>query len=312
MEECISNVCTENNITGITDRQSSGGSPQKSLHERVLVMIWFLATQDKYASIADRFGMSESTACTAVRNLFEFISDNLLQKFVVWSSAEECHEIADIYYESKGFPGVIGMLDGSHIPIEKPPVRGVDYYNRKDFYSVVLQAVVREDMRFTDIFCGYPGKVHDARVLRKSPLFQTGQHLCRDSHILGDSAYPNLPWLLTPFRDNGHLTDIQKGYNKIHSSIRCNVERAFGILKGRFPRLRFIYQKDIKTIVHTVISACILHNICIISRDENLDFLNDNVVPTPDFNNLHREEYDQNVLEDGAIKRLRIAHQLVH
>ena len=87
-----------------------------------------------------------------------------------------------------------------------PAERGIDYYNRKDYYSVVLQVVVREDMRFTDVYAGLPDRVHDARVFRQSHISVSCPALCGDDHILGDSAYPNLPFLLTPFKDNGHLT----------------------------------------------------------------------------------------------------------
>ena len=53
---------------------------------------------------------------------------------------------------------------------------------------------------------------------------------------MGDTAYPNLPYLLVPFKDKGHLTAAQKKYNTVHSAIRVKVENAFGLLKGRFTR----------------------------------------------------------------------------
>ena len=43
--------------------------------------------------------------------------------------------------------------------------------------------------------------------------------------------------MVTPFRDNGHLTAAQKKYNKYHSSTRMVIERAFGLVKGCFRRL---------------------------------------------------------------------------
>ena len=52
---------------------------------------------------------------------------------------------------SHRFPGVVGMIDDTHIAIRMPAERRVDYYNRKEYYSVVLQVVVREDKRFTDV-----------------------------------------------------------------------------------------------------------------------------------------------------------------
>ena len=102
--------------------------------------------------------------------------------------------------------------------------------------------MVREDIRFIDVFAEYPGKVHDARVFCNSPLFLNGPALRRDCHlpVLGDSTYPNLPWLLAPFRDNGHLTNSQIQFHYVHSS---NVEHAFG-----FKRLKHIDQKMLRTL----------------------------------------------------------------
>lgn len=308
LQDKICENCIQQNISGILCREATGGSVQKPLPDRILMFLWFMSSQDKYASIADRFGMSESTASCAIRNLLTFIHDNLLKRVIVWPTIAEQQEIKDMYNDLKGFPGVVGMIDGTHIPITKPSERGVDYYNRKDFYSVILQAVVREDLRFIDVFAGYPGKVHDARVFRNSPLFLNGPALCRDGHLLGDSAYPNLPWLLAPFRDNGHLTNSQIQFNYVHSSIRSNVERAFGILKGRFKRLKHIDQKNVTDIVKTIVAACVLHNICILNNDQFEELFNED-------NNIPQlppvlENYDQNALNGGAIKRLNIARQL--
>ncbi|XP_055999976.1 putative nuclease HARBI1 [Ostrea edulis] len=271
----ISEICVEQNVSGILCRHSTGGSPQIPLEDRLLIFLWYMASMDKYAAIADRFGVSESTASYAIRNLITFIHDYLLNIIILWPTPQEQQEMKDMYMELKHFPGVVGMIDGTHISIKKPSIRGIDYYNRKDYYSIVLQAVVREDLRFTNIFAGFPGKVHDARVLRQSPLFQNGQALCGEGHLLGDSAYPNMSWLLTPFRDNGRLTNVQLHYNYTHSSIRSTVERAFGLLKGRFTRLQHINQNEVESIIHTIVTGCILHNICIMNDDNFREFLND-------------------------------------
>ena len=202
------------------------------------------------------------------------------------------------------------MIDGSHIPIRMPPDRGIDYYNRKDFYSVVLQAVCREDLRFTNVYCGWPGKVHDARIFRHSPLFEEGPGLCGRGHILADSAYPNLNWVLSPFRVNGHSTTAQKRFNQTHASIRSTIERVFGLLKGRFSRLQHIDQRNIQTIVTTVLAACVLHNICILNNDDFADVLfedDGDVVPQC---GPHPANFNANAKERGANKRLAIARRL--
>ena len=305
----IRQVCDEKHIVGITEREreSSGGTPQKPLQDRILVMLWFLASQDKYASIADRFGYSESTVCDAVRRLLLFCADELLDKLIVWPSQNEQQEVSELYFESRKFPSVIGMIDGTHITIRRPSERGIDYFNRKEYYSVGLQVVCTNDLSFIDVHTGYPGKVHDARVFRLSPLYNRGANLCGNNHILGDSAYPNLPWLLTPFRDNGSLTPTQRRYNLTHSSIRSCIERSFGLLKGRFTRLQKIDQRDIFTIVSTIVTSCIVHNICILNRDDFVDVLEEDAVPQDNVNQQNFNNDDQAIALE---KRLTIARML--
>ena len=46
-------------------------------------------------------------------------------------------------------------------------------------------------MVFRDILAGWPGSVHDSRVLRNSSLFVTAAaKFPGDTHLLGDGGYP--------------------------------------------------------------------------------------------------------------------------
>ena len=125
---------------------------------------------------------------------------------------------------------------GCHIPISAPRFCPENYVNRKGWHSVNLQAVCSHDLKFIDCYAGWPGSVHDARVLRNSPLFMDATAdpnllFPGDKHILGDLGYPLADWLLTPCRDNGHLTEAEHNYNFVHSSTRMVIERAFGLLR---------------------------------------------------------------------------------
>lgn len=111
----------------------------------------------------------------------------------------------------------------------------------------------------------FPGSTHDSHVWRMSAV---RQHLCntyRNSKewLLGDSGYPLEPWLLTPF-SNPNNDDYQM-FNKVHSKARSTVERAIGILKGRWRCLckqRNLHYKP--PVCSKIINACAtLHNICI-------------------------------------------------
>ena len=88
------------------------------------------------------------------------------------------------------------------------------YFNRKGFHSIVMQALVDYRYRFMDIYIGWPGSVHDARVLTYSDLFAKGEEgtLLTDSKrlingcyvpllILGEPAYLLLPWLMKGYSD---------------------------------------------------------------------------------------------------------------
>lgn len=68
-------------------------------------------------------------------------------------------------------PQCAGAIDGSHIPVRPPACNHTDYYNRKGWYSVILQAVVDHDYLFRDVMVGWLGSVHDARVLANSKIY---------------------------------------------------------------------------------------------------------------------------------------------
>lgn len=117
----------------------------------------------------------------------------------------ECTQISTKNSERAGFPNVVRALDGTYIPISGPTTFRDSYICRKGFPAIHLQAVCDSSLRFLDVFCGYPGS-----VFRISPFHDALQNLPGKYHLLGDSAYPLSSMLLTPFRDNGHLTSEQK------------------------------------------------------------------------------------------------------
>lgn len=57
-------------------------------------------------------------------------------------------------------------------------------------------------------------------------------------YFKGDSAFPLLNRLLTPYRQREILTPSQINYNRRLSSTRVVIEQAFGLLLGRFRRLK--------------------------------------------------------------------------
>ena len=125
----------------------------------------------------------------------------------------------------------------------------------------MLQAVSDHEMMFTDCYVGWPGRVHDARVLSNSELCNsTEEKFPDDSFLLGDSAHPLKTWLMAPCKDYGNLTAQKTNYNFLQSSTRMVVEKSFALLKGRFRKLKHM-DMEIQYIPESVIAACVLHNL---------------------------------------------------
>ena len=182
---------------------------------------------------------------------------------------------------------------------------------------MLLQGVCNNTLQFIDCFAGYPGSVHDARLLRNSPLFQDAQtNVCNlfphNTHLIGDPAYPLDSWLMVAFRDNGHLTQIQKRFNVKLSMTRSVIERAFALLKGRFRRLKYLDMNRTDLIPRCIIACCVLHNICL--GTEGVDGINDFVedgLETCESQNQQNQSNDRiEVSRPGNIKRNTIASNL--
>ena len=77
------------------------------------------------------------------------------------------------------FHRLLGAIDGSHIPIGRPDESASDYYNRKGYYSIIMQAMVNFRGLFMGVDIGWPDKVHGACVVVNSFLYQKGKvELC--------------------------------------------------------------------------------------------------------------------------------------
>lgn len=171
--------------------------------------------------------------------------------------------------------------------------------------------VVDHDLLITSAQTGWPGCAHDARVLRNSGLYDRAEYgnlINPNRHIIGDSAYPLRTWLVTPFRDNGHLNGRQRRFNHTLSSCRQNVERAIGHLKGRFRRLREVPLHDMEDVCYFIIAGCVLHNLCVMNHDDINEFLDDvnNVNANPNqYPNVYRNAIGGNAKREQLLQLIQ-------
>ena len=85
--------------------------------------------------------------------------------------------------------------------------------------------------------------------------------------LVGDPAYPLLPWLMKRFPDDGQLSEQEVCFNYHLSKARMVVEAAFGRLKGRFRCLLRRSDTSLKYLPAKIAACCVLHNICELRND---------------------------------------------
>ena len=194
-------------------------------------------------------------------------------------------------YASYGMLGCVGAIDCTHIKVRKPGhlLFSDDYYcSRKSSHTLNVQAVCGTDLSFWNVLCARPGSMHDSRVLQESSLFDAceggllpgySSWTAPDGalvwqcpgYLIGDSGYPLLPWLLTPFPGRGGQCGVQGLYNGFLTSARNPVERAFGLLKARWALLEGTIWHKLDLCVKLVMAAFLLHNWLLKKKDSVMD-----------------------------------------
>ena len=236
---------------------------------KIAISISRLATSNSMQSIADLYKIGLSTSQLAVSQFTRAVKSTLLKTYIRWPTTAVMEKFADEFQDIHGIPYVVGAVDGSHIPIVAPHLHAVDYYNRKGFHSVLLQGVVSSKCLFWDFDIGWACSMHDANLWARTEIGK----FCEEGRLspyalVGDAAYPCRPWMLAPFK--GHrdgLTREEYNWNYVQSSTRMCVERAFGMLKGRWRKLLKRIDVHLKNVPDLISTCLVLHNICIILGD---------------------------------------------
>ncbi|KAJ8879512.1 hypothetical protein PR048_020120 [Dryococelus australis] len=235
--------------------QGNGGYQPVSPEKHILAFSLFVEHQSApYRGVADCFDITIST-------LHEVIT-----RVIRYPTREEKEETKTHYLQIKGLPDLVGLVDGCHVQLDKPAEDKDAYVNRKHYFSVHLQGTVNEKRKFMDVFIEYPAitKLIDSNF--NLCVWVTSEkknwvHVSGDGHVLGDSAYPCLPQLIIHCKDNGHLTRVQRSFNRVRSSCRITVEHAFGCLKQHFRQLYHLKLRDMQRVVQLIHACCVLHNL---------------------------------------------------
>lgn len=87
--------------------------------------------------IGYRFDITISSLNRIIKRVSVFVN-NMSPQIIAWPDERKKREIEE-HFREKGFPGVIGAIDGTHIKVDKPGNDPHLYINRKGFYSVQVR-----------------------------------------------------------------------------------------------------------------------------------------------------------------------------
>jgi len=231
-----------------------------------------------YLDVCAVSGVSSSAFYEAVWTFTDAVLDtpDLQMSMPVWDQAWRQRTTAGFQRRSDSpLNNVIGALDGIVVRQERPTAAEVacpkDYWSRKGFFALNVQAICDSNYEFLWMSCKAPGSSHDSSALACSDLGQQLRAPCsplvalmirEGLCITADEAYRDSEVMAVPWAGGGGGDQWRDAYNFYQSSARIHIEQAFGQLVWRWgilwKPLRMPFAKR-PMVIHV---AFLLHNLC--------------------------------------------------
>ena len=275
----------------MSEHSARDGFRTYSKRTQLLVTLHFLAHAHTLRVVSEKFGLPHNSIsrCCIERGI-----DVIRKVFVVNSgtnnirwprSAAAQVAVMDEFKAEFRLPGCIGAIDGSLIPMKKPPSKytGGDsdsFWCWKGHCGILLLAVVDARCRFQYINVGAPGTVGDAGLYAQSELCaqidvgllkRVSVPIVVDNDVqqvtpflVGDSAFALSEHMLKNydiFSRETRESPSKTEFNRRLTNCRRLSEMAFGRLKGRWAictRNHTYYRPAICRVMTE--ASCGLHN----------------------------------------------------
>ncbi|KAJ9175419.1 hypothetical protein P3X46_013976 [Hevea brasiliensis] len=303
-------------------------SKKMTILEKVGMFLYVLALGASNRQVQERFQHSGETVS---RNFHEVLKAMLCLSIDMIKPTDPTFsnippEILNDDRYMPHFKDCIGAIDGTHVSACVQEENLIRFIGRKGVPTQNIMAACSFDMQFTFVMAGWEGTAHDGRLFQYAinkqnlnfPKPPPGKY------YIVDAGYQQMEGYLAPYKGTRyHLPDFQRGgrprglkeiFNHWHSSLRCCIERTFGVWKERWKILRtvppysFYVQRDI------VVVSMALHNY--IRRKaladpafERLD-KSPNFIPPDIFRDVDDIQAEESSQESGALQMNALRDQI--
>ncbi|OWM70082.1 hypothetical protein CDL15_Pgr025932 [Punica granatum] len=293
-----------------------------SLNDQVAVALRRLNSGKSLTSIGESFKISQSTVSHVTWRFVEAMEERGISHLYWPSDEAEIGQIKSKFEKIRGLPNCCGAIDTTHILMNLSNVDGSNdvWYDREKNCSMVLQVIVDPDLRFRDIITGWPGKLSDATILKSSGFYglaEEGKRLNGKKaslfegtelreYIVGDSGFPLLPWLLTPFKGKARAQteDHRARFNRRHFATRIVAQRALARLKEMWKMIGGVmWMPDRNKLPRIIFVCCLLHNIIIDLEDE----VQDEMVLSHEHDAGYRQQVCDLAVSEGSLIREKLS-----
>jgi hypothetical protein len=232
----------------------------------------------------DYFEMSKTLARECCYHFDRKMKEVYIKEYLRCPDAIDLKRINKLHKVVHGVEGMFGSLDCMHTYWKNCPVAWQGSFEGKEKTpSIVLEAISDHHMWFWHAAYGYAGCMNDISIFSVSPFlskllsgefaelekdiapFVVGDSQLNQMYMLVDGIYP--PYSRFVRANPVPVSEVEKMFTKWQESARKDIERAFGVLKGKWQCLdRPQYFIHLEHIGLRVCSCLILHNMCVSDR----------------------------------------------
>ncbi|KAJ3685961.1 hypothetical protein LUZ61_015125 [Rhynchospora tenuis] len=244
---------------------------QLSVQEQVARFLYILGHNTKHRVMSFFFHRGRATISRDFHRVINALVQLEATYFKQPDGSSTPSEITNSHRFNPYFKDCVGSIDGTHFRVKVNSKEAPKYRGRKDIPTMNVLAACTPDLKFTYILVGSPGTASDSKIMKNALGRRYPLTIPQGKYYLVDAGFMLKSGLITPYRgERYHLKEYSVNppqnyrelFNLRHSSLRNSIERAFGVLKKRFPIIASgtepHYNKETQKLI--ILACCILHN----------------------------------------------------